>query len=140
MTDDKNPTRSPSSRQSSAVTPLFVVEDDPFTRLIQIVLDPSVPAARVAAFSHFFPNGVPDFPGWCSKLQARLETIRPARVEMVDGQEALAAAMPDAAVAVVESLTIGPRELERARALRVVQKFGTVTGGIDVRACEGRGI
>lgn len=126
---------SPASRP-----PLIVIEDDPFTRLIQIALDPAVSAERVAAFGHFFAHELPDFPGWCARLQARLGSIRPARVELVTSQEALAAGMRGATAAIVESLEIGPRELAEARGLKVVQKFGTVTSGIDVRACEARGI
>jgi len=44
---------------------VVVVEDDPFPRLIQVILDPATPAARVAAFSHFFAHEEPDFAGWC---------------------------------------------------------------------------
>ena len=40
--------------------PVIVVEDDPFQRLIQVILDPQTPAARVAAFSHFVAHELPD--------------------------------------------------------------------------------
>ena len=123
-----------------AESPLIVVEDDAFTRIIQIVLDPAVPADRVEAFGHFFAHELPDFPGWCERLRARLGAIHPARVELVTTQEALTAGLRAATAAVVESLEIAPRELAQAQALRVVQKFGTVTARIDLRACEARGI
>ena len=40
----------------------FVVENDSFLRLIQVVLDPNAPAERIAAFSHFCAHDLPDFP------------------------------------------------------------------------------
>jgi hypothetical protein len=42
---------------------VIVVEDDVFTRLIQVVLDPAVPAARVDAFRDFMAHDEPDFIG-----------------------------------------------------------------------------
>jgi phosphoglycerate dehydrogenase-like enzyme len=119
---------------------LIVVEDDAFTRLIQIVLDPSVAPARVEAFSYFFAHELPDFFGWCERLRSQLGAIHPARVQLVDSQEALATSLPEAAAIVVESLAVGRTELAQAPQLRVVQKFGTVTRDIDVQACAGRGI
>lgn len=120
--------------------PLIVVEDDAFTRIIQIVLDPAVPSERVAAFSHFFHHEEPDFAGWCARLRKRLASIHPARVQLVETQEALAASLPGAAAAVVESLEIGRRELTEAPELRVVQKFGAVTRSIDMQACGEHGV
>lgn len=52
--------------------PILVVEDDPFPRLLQVILDPAAPAARVAAFSDFFAHDLPDFTGWCAALGSRL--------------------------------------------------------------------
>jgi phosphoglycerate dehydrogenase-like enzyme len=125
---------------SHASRPLIVVEDDAFTRIVEIVLDPRVAPARVAAFAHFFGHEVPDFQGWCERLRRHLSCIQPARVELVATQEALLAKLGDATAVVVESLEIGPRELAAARQLRVVQKFGAVTVNIDLPACNARGI
>ena len=117
--------------------PVVVVEDDPFPRLIQVILDPATPAARVAAFSHFFAHEEPDFAGWCGRLRARLKNLHPAEVRLVADQEALFAAMPGATAVVVESLTCGKREIAAAGGtLRIVQKYGTVPSSIDTAACR----
>jgi len=116
---------------------VIVVEDDPFPRLIQVILDPATPAARVAAFSHFFAHEEPDFAGWCGRLRARLKNLHPAEVRLVADQEALFAAMPGATAVVVESLTCGKREIAAAGGtLRIVQKYGTVPSSIDTAACR----
>lgn len=132
--------RQPSVVSRHAVRPVIVVEDDAFTRIIQIVLDPAAPPARIAAFAHFFGHELPDFDGWCVRLRKRLERVYPARVELVTSQDALAAGLGNATAAVVESLAIGPAELARAPRLRVVQKFGTVTAHIDLEECSRRGV
>jgi phosphoglycerate dehydrogenase-like enzyme len=116
---------------------IVVVEDDPFPRLLQVILDPATPAARVAAFSHFFAHELPDFSGWCEQLRARLKRLHPAEVRLVPDQAALLAAMPGATVLVTESLLVGKREIAAAgRALRVVHKYGTVLSNIDLAACK----
>jgi phosphoglycerate dehydrogenase-like enzyme len=130
--------RQPSVVGRHAFRPVIVVEDDAFTRIIQIVLDPAVAPARIAAFAHFFGHELSDFDGWCVRLRQRLACIHPARIELVASQEALATALSSATAAVVESLAIGPDELARAPQLRVVQKFGTVTANIDMEACSRR--
>jgi phosphoglycerate dehydrogenase-like enzyme len=43
-------------------------------------------------------------------------------------------------VIIVERMPIGPAELDRARRLKVVQKFGAILSNIDIPACEARGI
>ncbi len=126
---------------SNGRRPVVVVEDDPFPRLIQVILDPDTPAARVAAFSHFFAHELPDFTGWCGRLRARLKRIHPAEVRLVPDQARLLAAMPGAGVVVAESLTMGKREIAAANgALRIVQKYGTVLTNIDAAACRRAGI
>lgn len=120
--------------------PLLVVEDDPFTRIIQVVLDPAVEAARVAAFTDFFAHDLPDFAGWLTALKQRLGKLHPAGVRLVTSQEQLTAALPAADVVVVEALTLGAADLARAPALKVVQKFGAITSNIDAAACAARGI
>lgn len=121
--------------------PIIVVEDDPFPRLIQVILDPATPAARVAAFSHFFAHEQPDFAGWCERLRARLKRIHPAEVRLVPDRAGLLAALPGATVAVTESLAVGKPEIAAAGGtLRLVQKYGAVLSGIDAAACRRRGI
>jgi len=117
------------------------VEDDPFPRLIQVILDPATPPARIAAFSHFFAHEEPDFAGWCERLRARLKRLYPAEVRLAPDQAGLVAALPGATIAVTESLAIGKSEIGAAGGtLRVVQKYGALYSGIDAAACRRRGI
>jgi phosphoglycerate dehydrogenase-like enzyme len=121
--------------------PIIVVEDDPFPRLIQVILDPATPATRVAAFRHFFAHELPDFTGWCERLRARLGNLHPAEVRLVADQAALLASLPGAHLVVAESLTIGEQEIAAAGGtLRLVQKYGTVLSNIDAAACARAGI
>jgi phosphoglycerate dehydrogenase-like enzyme len=120
--------------------PLIAVEDDPFTRIIRVVLDPEAEPERVAAFARFFAHDQPDFSGWCERLRKRLGSLYPARVQLVINASELSAALTSAHAAVVEALNVTERELAGAPALRVVQKFGTVCTNIDRRACAARGI
>ncbi|MGQ0751832.1 MAG: 2-hydroxyacid dehydrogenase [Betaproteobacteria bacterium] len=120
--------------------PVIVVEDDPFTRIVQVVLDPDAEPERLAAFSAFFAHDLPDFAGWVSKLRDRLVHLRCARVILVASQDALREALPAARAAVVEGFTLGAAEIDRAPHLRVVQKFGVITTNIDQPSCANRGI
>jgi phosphoglycerate dehydrogenase-like enzyme len=126
--------------RSTAQPPLIVVEDDPFTRIVQVVLDPSAPPARVAAFADFFAHDLPDFPGWCAALRGRLQALSPARVKLVATQDELDAGLGDADAVLVESLKVGASQLAAATRLRAIQKFGTILGNIDAQACSVRGI
>jgi phosphoglycerate dehydrogenase-like enzyme len=120
---------------------VVVVEDDPFPRLIQVILDPGTPGARVAAFSHFFAHELPDFTGWCERLRMRLKRLYPAEVRLVPDQAGLLAALPGATAVVTESLKVGKQEITAAgEELRIVQKYGTVLSGIDTAACGRAGI
>ena len=117
--------------------PVVVVEDDPFPRLIQVILDPATSVERMAAFTHFFAHEEPDFPGWCERLRKRLERLYPAQVRLVSDQPALAAALPGAHVVVTESLKVGKQEIAAAgKTLRIVQKYGTVLSNVDSAACR----
>jgi len=119
-----------------APRPVIVVEDDPFPRLIQVILDPATSAARLAAFSHFFAHEEPDFTGWCGRLRARLKRLYPAEVRLVADQAAILAALPGATAVVTESLTVGKQEIAAAGGtMRIVQKYGTVLSGIDTAVC-----
>jgi len=120
---------------------VVVVEDDPFPRLIQVILDPATPAARIAAFSHFFAHEEPDFTGWCERLRARLKRLYPAEVRLVEDPAGLLASLPGARIVVTESLVVGQREIAAAgRSLRIVQKYGTVLSSIDTAACARAGV
>ncbi len=121
--------------------PKFVVENDTFLRLIQVVLDPAAPQERFEAFAHFCLHDLPDFRGWCEKVRAQVQNIFPADVRMVDDNEQLQASLPGACVAVVEELNLGPKEIAAAgRSLRFAQKYGFTTRNIDRAACENAGV
>jgi len=118
----------------------FVVENDTFLRLINVVLDPTASAERFDAFAHFCLHDLPDFRAWCDKVRAQAKNLYPSEVRLVDSQEELRASLPGAAVAVVEELTLGAEEIAAAGgSLRFVQKYGFTTRNIDHAACENAG-
>ncbi len=119
----------------------FVVENDSFLRLIQVVLDPSAPKERFDAFAHFCKHDTPDFLGWCEGIRAQAPNIFPTDVHLVDNQAELLANAEDASVIVVEELTVGDKELAAAgHSLRYVQKYGFTTRNIDRAACARGGV
>jgi len=120
--------------------PVIVIEDDPFTRVIQIVLDPETGAERRAAFADFFAHDEPDFPGWCARLRARIPALAPAEVRMAFSQEELRERLPGADAVVVESLRVGREELKAGARLALVQKYGALVRDIDTAACAARGV
>jgi phosphoglycerate dehydrogenase-like enzyme len=121
--------------------PIIVVEDDSFLRLLQVILDPATPAARLAAFSHFMATDLPDFRAWCERLRARIGNLYPAEVRLVEDEASLLASLPGAQIVAVEGLAIGAREITTAGStLRIVQKYGAVPSRIDLEACERAGV
>lgn len=117
----------------------FVVENDTFLRLIQVVLDPAAPAERIEAFAHFCLHDLPDFRGWCERVRAQAQNLYPADVRLVDTQDELLAHLSGATVAVVEELAIGVKEITAGGTLKFVQKYGFTTRNIDQDACERAG-
>ena len=118
----------------------FVVENDTFLRLIQVVLDPSASEERIAAFAHFCLHDLADFRGWCDRIRAQAKNLYPSDVRLVDSQQELLTNLPGANVAVVEELSFGPQEVAAAgNNLRFVQKYGFTTRNIDQAACDGAG-
>jgi phosphoglycerate dehydrogenase-like enzyme len=125
---------------TSSRRPSLVVENDAFLRIIQIVLDPSTSQERVQAFADFFEHDLPNFDGYIRGVREACGDIFPAEVRLVDTQEALLAAAPSADAIVVESLHVGPAELNVATGLKVVQKFGTILRNVDAAGLMARGI
>jgi phosphoglycerate dehydrogenase-like enzyme len=119
--------------------PLLVVEDDPFLRVLQVVLDPNAPAERYAAFADFFAHEA-SFDDYCAQVRAKVPGLFPARVRMVETQEALRGALADARGVAVEALVFGREELAAAPKLKFVQKYGLALTGIDTDACAERGV
>src|SRR4029077_18834965 len=125
----------------STSRPKLVVENDSFLRLIQVILDPAAPAERFAAFAHFCKHDLPDFRGWCERIHARSLNLYPADVRMVDDNAELLANAPGTLAIVVESLSVGPKEIAAAgKTLKIVQKYGVTTPRIDSAACESAGV
>src|SRR5262249_10956631 len=111
-------------RSMTSSPPIVVVEDDPWTRLIGVVLDPATSEERCAAFADFMSPDEPDFAGWCERLRARVGALYPSEVRLVGAQEQLRDHLAHAHALVVESFAVGPQELGCARQLKVVHKYG----------------
>jgi phosphoglycerate dehydrogenase-like enzyme len=115
--------------------PVIVVEDDPFTRLIPIILDPASPDERRAAFADFMAHDEPDFDGWLERVRQRAGALRPATVSLVFSEQEMRASLSESHVLVVESFRVTGADIATAPRLAVLQKFGTVLRNIDVAAC-----
>jgi lactate dehydrogenase-like 2-hydroxyacid dehydrogenase len=120
--------------------PRIVIEEDHFLKIIPVVLDPATPPAHQRAVAEFFAHDVPDFLGWCARLRERLEGLYPAEVAFAEDETDFAAKMTAADAVIVESFTVDAALLARAPRLALVQKFGTITGNIDLATCAARGI
>lgn len=120
--------------------PVIVAEDDPFTRLIQIVLDPNAPAERVAAFADFMSVDEPDFVGWYERVRAGSPGLYPAEVRMLASEDEMRARVADACALVVEAFRVDRDTLDAAPRLKIVQKYGAVLRNIDTAACAARGV
>jgi phosphoglycerate dehydrogenase-like enzyme len=120
--------------------PVVVVEDDPWTRLIGVVLDPTTSEERQAAFADFMSPDEPDFARWCDDLRARAGGLYPSEVRLVSSQAELRVKLPPACALIVEAFAVGADELRCAPQLKVVQKYGALLRNIDVPACTAAGI
>jgi phosphoglycerate dehydrogenase-like enzyme len=119
----------------------FVVENDSFLRLIQVVLDPTAPEKRIEAFAHFCKHDLPDFRGWCAQVRSKAPGLHPVEVRLVDNQAELLANLSSASVAMIEELTVGAKEIAAAgNSLKFVQKYGFTIRNIDRVACENAGV
>jgi phosphoglycerate dehydrogenase-like enzyme len=121
-------------------TPILVVEDDPFLRVVGIVLDPATSAERHAAYADFFAHDEPDFDGYCARVRARIGAFFPCQVRLVETAQDMRANLPGARGLIVESLPVGPGELAVGADLVAVQKYGAMPRNIDTAACAARGV
>jgi glyoxylate reductase/D-3-phosphoglycerate dehydrogenase len=117
-----------------------VVEDDRFLRIVGIVLDPTTPKDRIAAYADFFAHDERDFEGYCKRVRARAPALYPARVRLVTTTQQMRLSLPSSELLIVESLPVGREELDIARNLVAVQKHGTRPRNIDLQACASRGV
>ena len=118
----------------------LVVEDDRFLRVVGIVLDPTTPPERTAAYADFFAHDEPDFDGYCRRVRARVGGLFPREVRLVETQSEMRAALPGSPALVVESLRVGKEDIAAGSELRVVQKYGLSPRNIDTAACAAKGI
>src|SRR5438876_10414667 len=102
---------------------MLLVEDDPWTRLIGVVLEPATPAERRAAFADFMSPDEPNFAAWCDALRAHAGALYPSEVRLVSSQAEMRKNLAAAQALVVESFSVGPEELARAPTLKVVHKY-----------------
>jgi phosphoglycerate dehydrogenase-like enzyme len=121
-------------------SPILVVEDDPWTRLVGVVLDPATSQERRAAFADFMSPDEPNFAAWCDALRARAGALYPSDVRLVPSQAELRKNLEAVRALVVESFPVGREELACAPKLKVVQKYGAVLRNIDVAACAAAGV
>ena len=119
---------------------ILVVEDDPFLRVVGLLLDPKSSPERYAAFKDFFAHDEPDFSGYCDKVRARVGKLYPSEVRIVETQDDLRVALSGARVLIVESMQVGNEELAAGSNLAVVQKFGSMPRNIDEAACAARAV
>src|SRR5258705_3886939 len=92
--------------------PVFAVEDDPFLRLIQVILDPRTSIERRAAFAEFMAHDLADFEGWCAGVRGNVPGLYPAEVRLVTSQAEFDSALPAATPPVVGFVQLGPPEHE----------------------------
>jgi phosphoglycerate dehydrogenase-like enzyme len=111
--------------------PVLVVEDDRFLRIVGVVLDPTTPKDRVAAYADFFAHDERDFAGWCARLRERAASLYPAEVRLVENAQQLRSHALAAHALIVESLAVGREELA-GTTLAAVQKYGVRTRNIDL--------
>ena len=58
--------------------PVLIVEDDVWTRLIGVVLDPTTNHERWAAFADFMSPDLPDFRAWCDRVKTAAGSLYPS--------------------------------------------------------------
>jgi phosphoglycerate dehydrogenase-like enzyme len=124
----------------TSTRPIIVVEDDPWTRLVAVVLNPATTAERFAAFADFMSPDEPNFAGWCDGLRKAVGQLFPSEVRLVSSQMELRNNLSAARALVVESFAVGSDELASAPHLKAVHKYGTVLRNIDVAACRAAGV
>src|SRR3954466_1674264 len=120
--------------------PVVVVDDDPWPRLIGVVLAPTTSKERQAAFADFMSPDEPDFARWCDDLRARAGGLYPSEVRLAHSQAELRVKLPAACALIVESFAVGTDELRCAPQLKVVQKSGALLPNMVAAACAAAGI
>jgi phosphoglycerate dehydrogenase-like enzyme len=123
-----------------ATKPVLIVEDDVWARLVGVVLDPTTPEERRAAFADFVSPDLPDFRGWCDQVRQAAGRLFPSEVRLVASAAELRDNLASVEAIVTEALAIGAEELAMAPRLQAVHKFGMLFRNIDVAAAAARGV
>ena len=118
----------------------ILVEEDRILRLMQVLLDPSCSAERIAAFADFNSTDQSDFQGWLEQTRTLLPKLYPAQIVLFQTEEEMRSHLPDTDILIVESSNVGPTELALATRLKIVQNFGQLHFNVDAKACAARGI
>ena len=118
----------------------IVVQDDKILRFLQVILDPGVAPSRVNAFRDYLAFDIPDPDAWFEEQRQRATAIYPSRILMVEDEDAMRAALPEADAVVSESFRIGAGDLALGTNLKLVQKFGIDARNVDQDACRDAGV
>jgi phosphoglycerate dehydrogenase-like enzyme len=114
----------------------IVVQDDKILRFLPVMLDPDVAPSRVNAFRDYLAFDIPDPDAWFEEQRQRATAIYPSRILMVEDEDAMRAALPEADAVVSESFRIGAGDLALGTNLKLVQKFGIDARNVDQDACR----
>ena len=118
----------------------ILVEEDRILRLLEVILDPSCSAERLAAFADFNSTDEADFDGWLKQIREMVPKLYPAQVVLFQTDEQMHAHLPDTDILIVESAVVGQAQLAIAKSLKVVQNFGQLHFNIDTQACAEHGV
>jgi phosphoglycerate dehydrogenase-like enzyme len=113
-----------------------VVEEDRVLRIIEVILDPNASSERIAAFADYNSTDLVSLSAWLESLRSRIPNLYPSDVKLVGSSEELLNELPDADIAIIESLNFGRQEITAAKKLRLIYKFGTNTTNIDLPECK----
>jgi phosphoglycerate dehydrogenase-like enzyme len=118
----------------------IIVEQDAFMRMFVPMLDPTASQEWFDAVADFFAHDVPDFAGWVENMRQLVPALYPARVSLAEDQAHFRSLLGDADGCIIESLSFGQDEINIAKTMSVVQKYGAITRNIDSAACVKAGI
>ena len=118
----------------------ILIEDDVFTRVLDVVLNPECSNERKVAFADFFAHDVPDFLLWAKSLKNHARNLINCKVQFIHSDQELREKLPFANVLILESLALSKSDIDSAPNLMAVQKYGYLTKNIDTSACLASGI
>ena len=81
-----------------------LVEDDPYLRIVPVLLDSRITAEHRSALSDFMAHDIPDFESWLHKFQSEIPGLYPAQIDLVKDQADLQAKLPGAKAVIIEAL------------------------------------